>query len=122
MILGYKRGQRVQEHQQSLVKIEGVLTKKDASFYYGKRIAYVYKGKRATKNKVTGKDTRYRVIWGRIMRAHGNSGTVRVKFTTNLPPHTISASCRVVCFCSVLSHGSLACVLGKRGSCNEDVL
>lgn len=51
-ILGYKRGQRVTEHNVSLVKIEGVLTNKDARYYQGKRVAYVYKAKRATKNKV----------------------------------------------------------------------
>jgi large subunit ribosomal protein L35Ae len=46
---------------------------------------------------MTGQDTRYRVIWGRVMRPHGNSGVVRVNFTSNLPPKTIAASCRVVC-------------------------
>lgn len=173
MILGYKRGQRVQPHKVSLIKIEGVNTIDDARYYFGKRVAYVYKAKRATKNKMTGKDTRYRVIvcpledlyrllipcfcsipifasvsvlfsfclvfhfeithlslpapvlfpcsvlslccpkrfiltflisisyalpqWGRVMRSHGNGGTVRVNFASNLPPHTIAASCRVVC-------------------------
>lgn len=61
VILGYKRGQRHQEPQVSLVKIDGVNTKEDARYYFGKRVAYVYKAKRATKNKVTGRDTRYRV-------------------------------------------------------------
>ena len=32
-----------QYENQTLVKIEGVNTTKDAEFYYGKRVAYVYK-------------------------------------------------------------------------------
>ena len=52
-ILGYRRwavGCRVdsrskvaQYSNQSLIKIEGVNTTKDAEFYFGKRVAYVYK-------------------------------------------------------------------------------
>eukprot|EP00123_Amoebidium_parasiticum_P019242 comp24357_c0_seq1/m.46620 comp24357_c0_seq1/g.46620 ORF comp24357_c0_seq1/g.46620 comp24357_c0_seq1/m.46620 type:complete len:114 (-) comp24357_c0_seq1:100-441(-) len=98
VVLGFTRGQRNQSANFSLVKLEGVKTKEDTEFYMGKRIAYVYKCKRATKNKVTGKPTHYRVIWGKVARSHGNGGVVRAKFTSNLPPKTMGATVRVMLY------------------------
>lgn len=49
----------------SLIKIEGVDDRKAASFYLGKRIAYVYRGKREIRG------TKIRVIWGKVTRTHG---------------------------------------------------
>ena len=37
------RSKVAQYENQSLIKIEGVNTAKDAEFYFGKRVAYVYK-------------------------------------------------------------------------------
>jgi large subunit ribosomal protein L35Ae len=54
------------------------------------RIAYVYRAQRAIKG------SKVRIIWGKVTRPHGNSGVVRGKFTTNLPPRCFGASCRVV--------------------------
>ena len=93
VFLGYKRGQRNQYMGTSLLRIEGVQTKKDASFYLGKRVAYIYKAKKADKEGHKG-----RIIWGKITRTHGNSGVVRAKFTHNLPPCAISKFVRVMMY------------------------
>eukprot|EP00126_Sphaerothecum_destruens_P002766 Sdes_comp16193_c0_seq2m5448 len=91
-VLGFTRGLRNQDPSRSLVKIEGVEKKEDVEFYLGKRVAYVYRAHRTINNSKT------RVIWGKITRSHGNSGVVRVKFSTNLPPKAIGAACRVMMF------------------------
>ena len=52
----------------SLIKVEGVDDPKAASFYLGKRIAYVYRGKREIRG------TKIRVIWGKVTRTHGKQG------------------------------------------------
>merc|ERR1712226_406508 len=44
----------------------------------------VYKSEKNLK-VVNGEKTRSRVIWGKIMRPHGHSGNVRVKFNKNMP-------------------------------------
>jgi large subunit ribosomal protein L35Ae len=91
-ILGFKRGMRTQQPNTSLIEIEGVKSKKDAAFYLGKRVAYVYRAKRAIKG------SKIRCIWGRLTRPHGNNGVLRAKFSTNLPPRTSGASCRVMLY------------------------
>jgi large subunit ribosomal protein L35Ae len=65
--LSYQRGKRNTNPNTSLIKIEGVDDPKAASFYLGKRIAYVYRGKREIRG------TKIRVIWGKVTRPHGAS-------------------------------------------------
>jgi large subunit ribosomal protein L35Ae len=83
---------RNQNPNVSLIQVEGVQTTKDAQFYLGKRIAYVYRAQR----EING--SKVRVIWGRIARTHGTSGVVKARFRKNLPPKSFGATVRVVSF------------------------
>ena len=96
IILGYRRGQRKQHPHTSLVRLEGVDRKENTDFYLGKKLAYVYRAHKKSKAKGAKKPSKYRVIWGKVTRPHGNSGVVRAKFTRNLPPKTFGATVRVV--------------------------
>eukprot|EP01110_Echinostelium_bisporum_P012273 TRINITY_DN66_c0_g1_i1.p2 TRINITY_DN66_c0_g1~~TRINITY_DN66_c0_g1_i1.p2 ORF type:complete len:65 (+),score=22.50 TRINITY_DN66_c0_g1_i1:34-228(+) len=40
---GFRRGKTTQQNHTALIKIQNVETVKDASFYVGKRVAYVYR-------------------------------------------------------------------------------
>ncbi|KAI5682669.1 hypothetical protein M9H77_03897 [Catharanthus roseus] len=88
-ILGYKRSKSNQYPNTSLVQIEGVNSKEEVAWYAGKRMAYIYKA------KVKKNGSHYRCIWGKVTRPHGNSGVVRTKFKSNLPPKSMGARVRV---------------------------
>lgn len=60
-------------------------TKEEVDWYRGKRLGYIYKA------KVKKNGSHYRCIWGKITRPHGNSGVVRAKFKSNLPPKSMVA-------------------------------
>ena len=92
VILGYKRSKANSYSGITLLKIDGVKTKEDTQFYLGKRVAYVYKAKKEVKG------TKFRVLWGKVRRAHGNSGTVRAKFKKNIPPKAFGAPCRIMMY------------------------
>lgn len=81
--LGFFRSKSNQYPNTSLIQIEGVNTKEEVAWYAGKRMAYIYKA------KVKKNDTHYRCIWGKVIRPHGNSGIVRAKFKSNLPPKSM---------------------------------
>ncbi|WZZ67434.1 hypothetical protein YC2023_078804 [Brassica napus] len=85
-ILGYKRSKSNQYPNTSLIQIEGVNTTEEVTWYKGKRMAYIYKAK----TKKNG--SHYRCIWGKVTRPHGNSGVVRAKFTSNLPPKSMKTA------------------------------
>ncbi|XP_066362967.1 large ribosomal subunit protein eL33w-like [Miscanthus floridulus] len=88
-ILGFKRSKSNQYEHTSLLQIEGFSTKEHVAWYGGKRIAHVYKAK--TKSD----GTAVRCIWGKVTRPHGNSGVVRAKFQSNLPPSSMGKKVRV---------------------------
>ncbi|KAF5212613.1 60S ribosomal protein L33A [Clavispora lusitaniae] len=90
--ISYQRSKNVTNPNVSLIQIEGVQNPKDAKFYLGKRIAYVYRASKEVRG------TKIRVIWGKVTRTHGNNGVVRAKFKKNLPPKTFGASVRVMLY------------------------
>ena len=92
VFLGYRRGKETQNENQALLKIQGVNDRKSASYYFGKRVAYIYKAHNTVKN------TKYRVIWGRVSKGHGNNGTVVARFAKNLPPRGIGNTLRVMLY------------------------
>ncbi|WVY90670.1 hypothetical protein V8G54_036184 [Vigna mungo] len=73
----------------SLIQIENVNSKEEVAWYAGKRMAYIYKA------KVKKNGSHYRCIWGKVTRPHGNSGVVRAKFKSSLPPRSMGARVRV---------------------------
>lgn len=99
VFVSFKRRAHTLIHSKALIKIEGVNDKTDTDFYLGKRVAYIYKAKRPQKTITKGaagpKTSRYRVIWGKVQRAHGNNGLVRCRFRTNLPPQALGKYVRV---------------------------
>lgn len=79
----------------------------DARWYLGKHVAYVYKAKVPKKVSLKDKDeisgsrntvTKERIIWGKITKTHGNSGAVRARFTSALPPQSFGQPVRVMLY------------------------
>jgi len=95
---GYMRGLRNQHENTALLKVEGAKDKKDAWWYVGKKVAFVYKTK--NRNKVPGRPIKkkLRVIWGKVTRPHGHIGMVRAKFQTNLPPTAMTKKMRIMLY------------------------
>merc|ERR1712224_1033129 len=91
-ILGYKRSKKNQYSQISLIKADGLESQKNIAFFFGKKIAFVYKAQKFRLG------TKFRCIWGKVIRAHGNSGVLRAKFRKNLPPKSKGLSCRIMLY------------------------
>eukprot|EP00413_Alexandrium_margalefii_P047542 CAMPEP_0204607190 /NCGR_PEP_ID=MMETSP0661-20131031/59558_1 /ASSEMBLY_ACC=CAM_ASM_000606 /TAXON_ID=109239 /ORGANISM="Alexandrium margalefi, Strain AMGDE01CS-322" /LENGTH=127 /DNA_ID=CAMNT_0051618587 /DNA_START=84 /DNA_END=467 /DNA_ORIENTATION=+ len=92
VILGPKRSKSNVYPNCSLIKIDGVKTRDDTEFYCGKRVAYIYKAKTEKFN------SKFRVIWGKVRRPHGNSGVVRAKFRKNIPAKAFGGPCRIMLY------------------------
>lgn len=89
---GFRRSKVQQNTNQCILSLEGVNDRSAARYYFGKRVVYVYK-------KSSGqKDKRFRTIWGRINRAHGDNGAVLARFSHNLPPRAMGSTLRVMLF------------------------
>jgi len=87
-----RRSKVAQNTNQTILSLEGVNDRSAAQYYFGKRVAYIYK----THSGKT--ENRFRTIWGRISRSHGNSGAVLARFGTNLPARAIGSTLRVLLF------------------------
>lgn len=72
-----------------MVVIEGVNTKEDLQYYLGKRVAYIYKAKKVQKG------SKFRTIWGRVCKGHGNKGVAIARFSPNLPARAMGSTLRV---------------------------
>eukprot|EP00914_Ancora_sagittata_P005149 GHVO01010638.1.p1 GENE.GHVO01010638.1~~GHVO01010638.1.p1 ORF type:complete len:126 (+),score=7.74 GHVO01010638.1:23-379(+) len=95
-ITSYRRAQRNQDPSIMLVDIEGVQDRKATDFYLGKKVAFMYKAKTLKNN------SKIRVIWGKVRKAHGNNGVVRAKFRKNLPPSSLGRRVRVMLYPSTI--------------------
>jgi len=92
VFIGYQRSQANQYNHRHLLAIDGVKSAAETQFYWGKRVAFIYRAHRLVKG------SHYRVIWGRIAAAHGNNGVVKAKFRNNLPPKALGATVRVMLY------------------------
>ena len=90
--VGYKGSKNMQYEKQALIQMEGVRSKPETDFYFGKRVCYIYKAHTIRKN------SKFRTIWGTISKAHGGNGLVRARFRKNLPPAAMGGPIRVMLY------------------------
>mgnify|MGYP001809754445 CR=1 FL=1 len=90
--MGYRRAKHAQTPTTSILELENVSNQTEARAYLGKRVAFVYRAKKAVNGSKT------RAIWGKITRPHGSGGKVRAQFKTPLPPQSFGSAVRVMLY------------------------
>jgi large subunit ribosomal protein L35Ae len=75
ILKNYRRGKNTQHPTQYVVEVDGIDTRVKAYPLAGKKVSW--------------KSSANKVISGKIMGAHGNTGAVRVKFDKGLPGQAI---------------------------------
>jgi len=82
-ILNFKGGKHTQVNDEMIVKINGVDNKTEAEKLVSKNVEWV---------SPSGKKT----IKGKIVKAHGNKGALRVKFEKGMPGQSITTKLKVL--------------------------
>ncbi|GAB5362623.1 hypothetical protein AAMO2058_000813400 [Amorphochlora amoebiformis] len=90
VFVSFRRSKARQYPGTALIQIEGCKTRNDANHFVGKKVAYIYKAKTRKKGSF------YRAMWGKVIREHGKTGTVRAKFRKNLPASAMHQVVRVM--------------------------
>ncbi|EGC38322.1 ribosomal protein L35a [Dictyostelium purpureum] len=90
VVLGYRRSQATQYPNISLLKIEGVVSREDTTFYLGKSVCLIEKVTKTAENP-----SGHKITWGKVCKSHGSSGVVQARFKRNLPPKAFGAPIRV---------------------------
>jgi large subunit ribosomal protein L35Ae len=97
--LSQSRSKVAQNTNQNILSLEGVNNRNAAQYYYGKRVAYIYKRTSGQKDKRFKVNSWFiKTIWGRISRSHGNNGSVLARFNKNLSARAMGSTLRVMLF------------------------
>ncbi len=75
VVTSYRRGKHLQHPNQVLLAFDGIDSREQAAVLVGRTVKWVSE---------TGRD-----FLGKVLSPHGDSGTVRAKFRTNLPGQAI---------------------------------
>ena len=78
VVINYRRGRHTTQANQVIVKFKDISDRNSASKLIGKRVLWVTPGKK--------------FFIGKITAPHGNSGSVRVRFSVGLPGQIIGDS------------------------------
>jgi large subunit ribosomal protein L35Ae len=81
IIINYRGSHKTQNTNQMIVKVEGVENREQASKLLNKTLTWI---------TITGKE-----IKGVVLKEHGNSGVVRVKFERGLPGQSIGTKVKI---------------------------
>lgn len=82
IIVNYRTGRHTQINDEMVVKVSGVNSKEEAEKLVEKSVEWV---------SPSGK-----VIKGKVVKAHGNKGALKVKFEKGMPGQSISAKVKVL--------------------------